>query len=101
MKVITIPRWWDKKYIYYDHQIITLADGVIRSVGYSKSCLRFDVEEFVNSRHPGIDKPPIPDDMVKWIEYNKASSERMKHQLTENTEAYNNEVEVYCKSKQG
>lgn len=91
---MTRPIWWDKKYIYYDHRIITLGDGVIRSVGYTKSYLRFDVEEFVNVRHPGIDKPPMPDDMVKWVEYNKASSERMKRCITESTE-------ILCKSKQG
>lgn len=89
--------WWDKKYIYYDHRIITIADGVTRSVGYSKSCLRFDVEEFVNVRYPGIDKPPMPDDMKKWIEYNKASSERLQRAINEKEV----EVEVTCKSKQG
>ncbi|ODM96334.1 Protein THEM6 [Orchesella cincta] len=95
-KVLTRPIWWDKKYIYYDHRIITLADGVIRSIGYSKSCCdSFDVEEFINGIHPGVDKPQMPDDMVKWLEFNKASSDRMKRCLTEK------ETESTCKSKQG
>lgn len=54
MQIVTQPVYWDAKFVYVDQKIITLADGIVRSVGYSKIAANFNVEEFVKITFPDI-----------------------------------------------
>lgn len=78
---MTQPVWWDEKFIYVEQKIITLADNIIRSVGYSKIATNFNVEKHVKEAYPELTRPEIPDDMQKWMEFNKMSSDKMKKHM--------------------
>jgi len=78
VKIVTQPVYWDNKFIYIEQRTITLSDGVIRSVGYSKIAANFNVDEFVATNYPALKKPDVPEDMKKWLEFNKLSSDKMK-----------------------
>jgi hypothetical protein len=78
---VTQPVYWDEKFIYIEQRTITLSDGVIRSVGYSKIAANFNVDEFVAKHYPEQKKPDIPDDMRKWLEFNQLSSQKMKQYM--------------------
>jgi acyl-CoA thioesterase FadM len=78
-QVITRPVYWDSKFIYLDQRIVTLHDGIVRSVGYTKiACVKFNGEELINKLFPGVQKPEIPEDLKKWNEACEISSEMMK-----------------------
>jgi len=78
-KVVSTPIWWDKKFIYYDQRIITLADGIVRSVTYTKlAMVKLDLESLIKELFPNVKKPEMPEDLKKWIEFNELSSEKMK-----------------------
>jgi len=78
-KVVTAPIWWDKKAIYYEHRIITLKDGIVRSIAYTKlAVVKRDLDEVIKELFPDVKKPDQPEDLKKWIEFNELSSEKMK-----------------------
>jgi acyl-CoA thioesterase FadM len=78
-KIVTQPVWWDSKFIYLDQRLVTLKDGIVRSVGYTKiACVKFDAEELAKKLHPEVKKPEMPEDLKKWIESCDISSEMMK-----------------------
>jgi len=78
-KIVTQPVYWDSKFIYLDQRLVTLKDGIVRSVGYTKiACVKFDGEEEIKKLCPDAKKPTIPEDLQKWIESCEISSEMMK-----------------------
>jgi len=79
-KVVSTPVWWDSKFFYYDQRIITLADGITRSISYTKlAFVKCDVEEIIKLIFPEVKKPTEPPaDLKKWMEFNDLSSEKMK-----------------------
>lgn len=59
--------------------MVTLKDGIVRSVGYTKvACVKFDGEETIKRLFPDVKKPEITEDLKKWIESCDISSEMMK-----------------------
>jgi len=78
-KIVTQPVWWDNKFIYLDQRLVTLKDGIVRSVGYTKiACVKFDAEDMAKKLTPDVKKPEMPEDLRKWIESCDISSEMMK-----------------------
>jgi len=78
-KIVTQPVYWDSKFLYLDQRLVTLKDGIVRSVGYTKlACVKFDGEEIIKKLHPDITKPDMPEDLKKWAESCEISSEMMK-----------------------
>lgn len=65
-----------------EQKIITIADDIVRSVGYSKIATNFNVEQFVLEKFPDISRPEMPEDMQKWLECNELSSKKMKNYLS-------------------
>ena len=78
-QIETTPIWWDNKSLYLDQRIVTLKDGVARSVGYTKiGLVKFDLDALLKKHHPSVQKPECPEDLKKWIDHNEISSEKMK-----------------------
>jgi len=78
-KIVTQPVFWDSKFIYLDQRLVTLKDGIVRSVGYTKiACVKFDGEETIKKLFPDLTKPAMPEDLKKWAESCEISSEMMK-----------------------
>jgi len=78
-KIVTQPVFWDSKFIYLDQRLVTLKDGIVRSVGYTKiACVKFDGEETIKKLFPDAKKPEMPADLKKWVESTDISSEMMK-----------------------
>ncbi|ODM96345.1 Protein THEM6 [Orchesella cincta] len=78
-KIVTQPVYWDTKFIYLDQRLVTLKDGIVRSVGYTKiACVKFDGAEIIKKLFPDVTKPEMPEDLKKWAESCEISSEMMK-----------------------
>lgn len=74
-----MPIWWDAKFIYLDQRIITLADNIVRTVGFVKLAItNINLEELAVQLFPDIQKPEMKDELKKWIEFNELSSQNMK-----------------------
>ena len=78
IQIVTRPVYWDAKFIYVDQRIISVRDGITRSVGYAKITVNFNIEHWLAREHPGLVKPEIPDDLKKWMDYLSSSSDMMK-----------------------
>jgi len=78
-KVESTPIWWDSKSLYLDQRIVSLSDGVVRGVGYTKiAFVKVDFEDILKKVHPEVQKPEAPADLKRWIEFNEMHSEKMK-----------------------
>jgi acyl-CoA thioesterase FadM len=78
-KLVSTPIWWDSKFFYYEQKIVTLRDGIVRSIAYTKlAMVKCDVDAIIKELFPNVKKPEIPEDLKKWIEFNELSSEKMK-----------------------
>jgi len=76
---VTTPVWWDAKYIYLDQRIITLADGIVRTLGMVRLAVpNINVEESIAELFPDAKKPELTEEFKKWIEINEISSQNMK-----------------------
>jgi len=78
-KIVTTPVYWDNKTVYFDQRIVTVKDGVPRSIGYTKvAIVKADFEAIVKKLFPTVVKPSVPQDLQKWIDSNEISSNNMK-----------------------
>jgi len=81
-KVATRIVWWDEKFLYMEQKTITLRDGIVRTIGYSKITTSFKIDWFVKKYFPDASRPlSPPSDMEKWLEYLSLSSEMMKSEM--------------------
>ncbi|XP_049278992.1 protein THEM6-like [Anopheles funestus] len=78
-KVETQMIWWDERSIYFEHKFITLHDGFIRTVAYSRQrAIGVDLLEYVQQFAECRDRPEQPPVLKGWIESNEVSSQQLR-----------------------
>ncbi|XP_055526294.1 protein THEM6-like [Wyeomyia smithii] len=67
--------WWDEKSLYFEHKFITLLDGFIRAIAFSKQvAAKVNLNDFMGRFEECLNKPPQPDEIRHWLAANEVSS---------------------------
>uniref|UniRef100_A0A182P8W1 Protein THEM6 n=1 Tax=Anopheles epiroticus TaxID=199890 RepID=A0A182P8W1_9DIPT len=78
-KVETQLIWWDDKSIYFEHKFVTLHDGFIRTVAYTRQrAIGVNLLEYVQQFPECRERPEQPTVLKGWIESNEASSQQLR-----------------------
>lgn len=77
--------WWDSRTLFFEHRFITLADGFVRAIAYSRcSIVNINVSEMM--KELSFDETPqmiegMPEEIRHWIQFNDVSSQKLKQEL--------------------
>lgn len=76
---------WDEKSIFIEHQFVTPGDDFVCAIVVGRTqILDCDVEEVMKelmARDPTRERPEMPLEIVKWLEYNDISSAKLKSEV--------------------
>lgn len=77
---------WDEKSIFTEHQFITPSDDFVCAIAVGRmqilDCNAEEVMKELMARDPTRERPEIPLEIVKWLEYNDLSSAKLKSEAT-------------------
>lgn len=77
---------WDEKSIFIEHQFITPTDNFVCAIVVGRTqildCNIEEVMEELMARDPTRERPEMPLEIVKWLEYNDISSAKLKSAVT-------------------
>lgn len=83
-KVTTKLIHWDDKNFYLEHEFISLTDGFVRAVVFSKQTvtgsLKVTVPEIIAEIEPNAQHPEMTKDLELWLNSMEESSQRYKKQ---------------------
>ncbi|PBC34290.1 protein THEM6 [Apis cerana] len=82
-KVTTKLIYWDDKNFYLEHEFISLTDGFVRAVIFSKQTatgLKVPVPEIIAEIEPNAQRPEMTKDLELWLNSMEESSQRYKKQ---------------------
>lgn len=75
---------WDDKNFYLEHEFISLTDGFVRAVVFSKQTvtgsLKVTVPEIIAEIEPNAQRPEMTKDLELWLNSMEESSQRYKKQ---------------------
>lgn len=73
---------WDEKSVFIEHQFVTPSDNFVCAIVIGRTqILNCSAEEVMNellASEPGRQRPEMPPEILKWIEYNELSSFKLK-----------------------
>lgn len=75
--------YWDDKNFYLEHEFISLTDGFVRAVIFSKQTatgLKVPVPEIIAEIEPNAQRPEMTKDLELWLNSMEESSQRYKKQ---------------------
>lgn len=77
---------WDEKSIFVEHQFITPSDNFVCAIVVGRTqilgCNTEEIMKELMAVDPTRERPEIPLEIVKWLEYNDLSSAKLKHNVS-------------------
>lgn len=77
---------WDEKSIFVQHQFITPNDNFVCAIVVGRTqilnCNAEEVMKELMAMDPTRERPEMPLEIIKWLEYNDISSAKLKADIT-------------------